>query len=90
MLAERAAASLSRIATWGPTSEEPALPDATAGGTELPAVPVVAAVPAVAGADALPAAVVDAAPVVAAALVPVAGAAVALPAVADAELAVVP
>ena len=65
MLAERAAASLSRIATWGPTSEEPALLDATAGGTELPtglalaAVPVVAvvavaAVPVVLDAEALP------------------------------------
>ena len=55
------------MATWGPNSEELALPDATAGGTELPAglapaavpvvavVPVVAAVPVVAGAEVLPA-----------------------------------
>ena len=71
------------MATWGPNSEELALLDATAGGTEAPAglavavVPVVAAVPVVAGAEVLPAAaVVDAAPVV--------------PAVADAGLAVAP
>ena len=84
MLAERAAASLSRIATWGPTSEEPALLDATAGGTELPAglapaavpvvavvaVPAVAAVPVVLDAEALPVAglAVEALPVVPAAL----------------------
>ena len=92
MLAERAAASLSRIATWGPTSEEPALLDATAGGTELPAglalavVPVVAvaavvAVPAVAAVVAVPA--VAAVPVVLdAEALPVAGLAVeALPVV---------
>ena len=38
MFAEGDAASLSKIATWGPTSEEPGLLDAaTAGGTEAPA-----------------------------------------------------
>lgn len=99
MLAERAAASLSRIATWGPTSEELALLDATAGGTELPAglagavVPAVAAVPVMLDAEALPVAglAVEALPVVPAALAPVAeaaGAAVALPAVAAEGLAV--
>ena len=95
MFAEGDAASLSRIATWGPTSEELALPDATAGGTEAPAglavavVPVVAAVPVVAGAEVLPAAaVVDAPPVVPAALVP--GAEAAGAAVADTGLVVAP
>lgn len=86
MLAERAAASLSRIATWGPTSEELALLDATAGGTELPAglagavVPVVAVV-AVVAVTAVPA--VAAVPVVLdAEALPVAGLAVeALPVV---------
>ena len=97
MLAERAAASLSRIATWGPTSEEPALLDATAGGTELPAglagavVPVVAvaAVAAVPAVVAVPA--VAAVPVVLdAEALPVAGLAVeALPVVPAALPAVV-
>lgn len=86
MLAERAAASLSRIATWGPTSEELALLDATAGATELPAglagavVPIVAVV-AVVAVTAVPA--VAAVPVVLdAEALPVAGLAVeALPVV---------
>ena len=101
MLAERAAASLSRIATWGPTSEELALLDATAGGTELPAglagavVPAVAAVPVMLDAEALPVAglAVEALPVVPAAPAPTVeatGAAVALPAVAAEGLAGVP
>ena len=79
MLAERAAASLSRIATWGPTSEEPALLDATAGGTELPAGLALAVVPVVA------VAAVVAVPVVAVAAVVAVPAVAAVPVVLDAE-----
>ena len=74
------------MATWGPNSEELALLDATAGGTELPAglapaavpvvavvaVPAVDTVPVVLDAEALPVAglAVEALPVVPAALAP--------------------
>ena len=91
MLAERAAASLSRIATWGPTSEEPALLDATAGGTELPAGLALAVVPVVAVAAVVAVPAVAAVPVVLdAEALPVAGLAVeALPVVPAALPAVV-
>ena len=91
------------MATWGPNSEELALLDATAGGTELPAGWALAAVPVVLDAEALPVAglavealpvaglAVEALPVVPAVLAPAveaAAAGVALPAVAAEGLAV--
>ena len=91
------------MATWGPNSEELALLDATAGGTELPAGLAPAAVPVVLDAEALPVAglavealpvaglAVEALPVVPAVLAPAveaAAAGVALPAVAAEGLAV--